>query len=228
MLHWALVQHPNLWGGSESDFMSRLIDGVQKAYSSGIKYGEFHWLSREQVSKAEFFEHIGSGIDRLYSSRSGGQRWVEQTPHYVCNYPGLSDMFPDAKFIHIVRDGRQVVCSMQKMFGWSFIKSMRMWKRHAKAGDDFNRQGYDNFLQIKYESVVTNPQQVFKQIYDFIEEEFDSSSIQFLSEPINAAPSREAESSTDKLLPKWGDWKPHRHKAFQLFCGQLMKDLGYN
>ena len=58
MLHWALVQHENLWGSVESDFISRLIEGTETAYASGTKFGKFHWLIREKVEKSEFFKHV--------------------------------------------------------------------------------------------------------------------------------------------------------------------------
>ena len=96
MLHWALVQHPAIWGGVESDFISRLINGANKAYASGTRYGELHWLSKEGVTRADFLGYIGTGIDRMYRSRSNGQRWVEQTPHYVLCYDDLDAMFARA------------------------------------------------------------------------------------------------------------------------------------
>lgn len=227
MLHWALVQHKNLWGSAESGFINKLIEGVEAAYASGTKVGEFHWLIKEKVSKDELFKHIGKGVKSLYLSRSQGIRWVDQTPHYVSYYVGLNAMFPEAKFIHIVRDGRQVISSMQAMFGWTFAKAMYVWKHHVSAGNAINKQSKSNFLQIRYESVILNPERMFREIYEFIEESFDSNSIGFLDKPINVAPGREAESSTDKLIPKWESWNPYRRKAFQVYCGRLMKDLEY-
>ena len=227
MLHWALVQHKSLWGSAESDFLSTLIEGAETAFASGTKFGEFHWLIKERVSKSEFFQHVGNAVESLYFSRSGGLRWVDQTPHYVLHYSGLSAMFPGAKFIHIVRDGRQVINSMQEKFGWSFAKAMHQWKQLVEAGDTINRQNKGNFLQIKYESILLNPEKMFHMIFEFIEEDFDSKSVGFLEKPINTTNNRETESSTDKLIPRWNTWKLYRHLIFRLYCGQMMKNLGY-
>lgn len=83
-------------------------------------------------------------------------------------------------------------------------------------------------IQVKYESIVLNPEKMFHMIYKFIEEDFDSKSVGFLEKPINTTPERESESSTDKLIPKWKTWKLHRRAFFQLSCGQIMKHLGYH
>ncbi|MFC1688943.1 sulfotransferase [Pseudomonadota bacterium] len=227
MLHWALVQHANLWGSAESDFLSPLIEGVDAAYAKGTEFGEYHWLNKEEVTKSEFFRQIGKAIDSLYLSRSGNLRWVDQTPHYILYYDRLRTMLPGAKFIHIVRDGRQVICSMQEKFGWSFLQSTRMWKQLVEAGEAISRQARDDFLQVSYESVVQNPEQSFRQIYRFIEEEYDPNSVGFLEKPINTSPGRESEDSADKLIPRWRDWKPQKRIIFQAYCGKLNRSLGY-
>lgn len=227
MLHWALVQHNNLWGSAESDFLSSLIKGVETAYASGTKYGEHHWLNKESVSKTELLRQVGQAIESLYFSRSGDLRWLDQTPHYVLHYDGLNAMFPGAKFIHIVRDGRQVICSMQEKFGWSFMKSMNRWKQLAEAGDMIKRKNKDNFLQVTYDSLVLDPEISLRRIYEFIEEEYEPDSADFLEKPINTSPGRESEPSRDHLIPRWQSWKLHRRAVFGAYCGRLMKDLGY-
>jgi hypothetical protein len=227
MLHWALVQHEKLWGSAESDFLSTLIEGVDAAWSKGTQFGEYHWLNAENVTRAEFYRRIGKAVDSLYLSRSGDLRWVDQTPHYVLCYDGLRAMFPGAKFIHIVRDGRQVVCSMQEKFGWPFRESARLWKQLVEAGDAIRGQGRDDFLQLSYESIVQEPEPAFRQIYDFLEEEYAPASIEFLEIPINTSPGRESETSIEKLTPRWRDWNPYQQMIFKARCGKLNKALGY-
>jgi len=227
MLHWALVQHPNLWGSAESDFLSTLIEGVDAAWAKGTQLGEYHWLKKENVTRSEFYRQFGKAVESLYFSRSGNLRWVDQTPHYVLYYDGLRSMFPGVKFIHIVRDGRQVVCSMQEKFGWTFLSSVRLWKQLVEAGEAIRRQAGDDFLQIGYESIVRDPKQAFRQIYDFIGEEYNPKSVDFLEKPINTSPGREEESSEDKLAPRWRDWKLHNRLVFDATCGKLNKSLGY-
>jgi hypothetical protein len=227
MLHWSLVQHENLWGSAESDFLRPLVKGIRSAYESGTNLGDYHWLIKENVSKAEFMLFIGQGIESLYLSRSGGLRWVDQTPQYVLDFSSLNAMFPHARFIHIVRDGRQVICSMQEKFGWSFVKAMNTWKQMVEAGHQISCEKRINFLQIKYESIVRDPESSFREIFEYIEEKFEPASVNFLKRPINSAPGREVEASMEKLKPRWKNWSFIKRTIFQAYCGKIMKDLGY-
>jgi len=170
---------------------------------------------------------IGQGIESLYFSRSGGLRWVDQTPQYVLDFSSLNMMFPHARFIHIVRDGRQVICSMQEKFGWSFVKAMNAWKQMVEAGYRISCEKRTNFLQIKYESVVRNPDSLFREIFEFIEEKYEPKSVKFLKLPINSAPGREVEPSLEKLSPRWENWSLFKRVIFRAYCGKIMKDLGY-
>lgn len=227
MLHWALAQHPALWGGAESDFLSRVLDGAERAYRDGTRFGEHHFLVAEGISRAEFLRFIGMGIDAMYRSRSGGLRWIEQTPHYVLHYAGLEAMFPDARFIHITRDGRQAVNSMQKKFGWRLAKSMKTWRLLAGAGQRINERGPGNFLQVRYESIVRHPQQEMRRVFDFIEENYAPGSVEFLKTPINTAPGCEQEAPLDKLDPGRVSWGRSKDLLFRIYCRETQSRLGY-
>jgi hypothetical protein len=228
MLHWALVQHQKLWGGTESDFLEPLIHGADAAWRSGTRAGELHWLSKEDVSRPEFLRYLGRGIDEMFRSRSGGLRWIDQTPRYVLHYASLGAMFPGARFIHIIRDGRQVATSMQEKFGWPFMKAVTRWKQLAGAGQAIARQGNDDFLQVRFESLIREPETEFRKIYKFLGEAFEAESVRFLSQPINTAPGREQETSLQKLEPRWRHWGWHKRTFFRITCGDLMSDLGYS
>lgn len=64
------------------------------------------WFRTNSVTGDEFIESIGFGINALITSRSGGRRWVDQTPHYTPVAALLARLFPGAKFLLIERDGR--------------------------------------------------------------------------------------------------------------------------
>jgi hypothetical protein len=227
MLHWALAQHPRLWGSAESDFICTLGEAANRAFDDGTRFGEYHWLLKEEVSRDEFLSFMGSGLDALYRSRSGGLRWIEQTPHYIFHYATLRAMFPGARFIHIIRDGRHVVTSMQETFGWSFSHSMAIWKSSMEAGSEINARDPEDFLQIRYESIVTRPEEALRRLFDFIGEEFHDSCVEFLRVPINTAPGREQETPTDKLDPQRLQWGAGKSLRFRLVCGAMQKALGY-
>jgi hypothetical protein len=227
MLHWSLARHSRLWGSAETDFLFDWVKGTTLAWDAGNVHGELHWLQKEKVSREEFFGFAGSGVDAMYLSRSGGKRWLEQTPRYVFIYDALRLMFPGAHFVHIVRDGRQAVNSMQEKFGWPFGRCLRTWKRHVEAGLAASRQNHGDLLQVHYEGLVSDPLRSMNAIFDFMEEELESTCLEALEQPINTAPGREVESPLQKLDPERVDWNPLRAVVFRLVCGSLQESLGY-
>ena len=71
-----------------------------------------NWLRDAGMERAEFFRHLGMGVNAVYSSRSDGRRWIDKSIPNTLMADVIGEMFPGASFIHIVRDGRQVVHSM--------------------------------------------------------------------------------------------------------------------
>lgn len=136
-------------------------------------------------------------------------------------------MFPRARFINIVRDGRFVVTSMQEKFGWSFHRSMITWRSSVTAGNEIKAQRPNDFLQIRYEAVVTEPEPVLRTLFKFIGEDFYHGSLEFMRIPINTAPGREHETPSEKLDSKRLNWDISKTARFRLVCGSLQKIMAY-
>src|SRR4051794_27962840 len=47
-----------------------------------------------------------------YAAAQGKPRYADKTPHYVSHLPLLAERFPEARFVHVVRDGRDVALSL--------------------------------------------------------------------------------------------------------------------
>lgn len=110
----SLAHHSALWCSHESGLLFYLFrDGhAERAFSDAIGRVEGTWLGKENVSLPEFLRYAGLGLHALYMSRSGGKRWIEQTPINTTIAETLSGLFPGARFLHILRDSRRVVHSM--------------------------------------------------------------------------------------------------------------------
>lgn len=229
MLQWSLRQHAQLWGGPESDFLAPLARAVRDAHALGSQRGKFHWLSGLNVTEQEFLKHVGYGINSLYTSRSGGLRWVEQTPNYAPFMSDIAALFPGAKFLLMIRDGRQVVHSLRH-----FVEPMehqqacRVWRNHTCTGIEYGRSEAKGSVHIvRYENVVTDTEASLRDIYDFIGESYEPASAEFIrsKEPINS--SFEGESTEDKLAPRWPAWTHEERSYFQECAGELLIELGY-
>ena len=97
----SLSQHSVLWSSAETDYLFHLFgEGrASKAYRWAIKRPSGNWLKKENVSKPEFLEALGIGINCLFTSRSRGKRWMDHTPGYTMMVDILADMFPGAYFL---------------------------------------------------------------------------------------------------------------------------------
>lgn len=229
MLQWALRQHPELWGSEESDFLEPLLDGLERAWSFGRQRHEFHWLYKEQVSIDEFLRHAGYGMNSLYSSRAGGRRWVETTPRYTLKLEGLASMFPDAVFLFLLRDGRQVVDSLTHFVNpQRFRAACRTWRQNTEAGLAFSNSPWGHrLLQVRFEEIVVRPEEELKRIFRFLELEPEPASVSFIADkpPINS--SFPAESSIQKLGPRWLSWSRGERLAFHRIAGDLLIQLEF-
>jgi hypothetical protein len=117
-------------------------------------------------------------IDRLYREvfirkiPSEVRRWSEKTPRNVRHIERIMDYFDGrVKFIHIIRDGRDVVLS-QHPDKKGYWVDPRRWVDDVKEG--LKHADHPNVLTIYYENLVRDYEGTLKQILDFIGEPFAS------------------------------------------------------
>ena len=110
----ALGMHGDFYVGDETFFLWELYGQgrVEKVFEQWATRPSSSWLRREQVSRDEFLAAVGLGINALFTRSSGHRRWIDHTPHHCLMADTLAGMVPGAKFLHVLRDGREVVNSM--------------------------------------------------------------------------------------------------------------------
>ncbi|MDZ7611978.1 MAG: sulfotransferase [Candidatus Moranbacteria bacterium] len=100
--------------------------------------------------------------------------WVEHTPHNYKHFNLLVHTFPDAKFIHIVRDGRAVYNSTIKT-NWGYkdiLKGARDWKERVEDCLLLNKLYPQKVMTIKYEELVSDPKNELNNICNFLNIEY--------------------------------------------------------
>jgi hypothetical protein len=249
ILAWSLAQHSRLWTSAESDFLFHLFgnDHAGKAFRKATEVAGDRWLKTEKVGRQEFLGFLGLGLNALYTSRSGGRRWVEQTPLYTMIVDVLGDLFPGALFLHILRDGRRVVHSMTHFLqqkavvenkipgefigGWAsdFREACRAWRRYTDRAMDFCAAYPDRSLTVINEQLVADPTAGFGAILRFLGVPYeDGPANLFRSRRINSSfhkgPSRAP--AVHELADPWQEWSPEQRRTFADEAGSAMVKYG--
>jgi hypothetical protein len=105
-----------------------------------------------------------------YAARFGKARWGDKTPHYVHHVDRLLEIWPDARFVVLVRDGRDVAVSLRSMpFGpnnaWA---AAQWWARGIRAGEDAQRRHPGSVMTVRYEDLAQDPPTHVPPICEFL------------------------------------------------------------
>ena len=85
--------------------------------------------------------------------------FIEQTPWNGQRLDILQQLFPEMKVIHIVRDGRDVALSYARTPWWStdLTENISRWAKEVDRIQQFGKNFPNNFIELRYEDLVTNP-----------------------------------------------------------------------
>jgi hypothetical protein len=187
----------------------------------------------------------------LYAEGQGKPRWGDKTPAYVRSMPAVAEALPEARFVHIIRDGRDVAASVRGLwFGGDTIADTARWWSGSIAQARRDAAGV-TYLEVRYEDLVREPEPVLRRICDFVDLAWDPATLTY---PKRAA-GRLAELGNDVVradgtvttgaqrmelhqlalgppVPtRIGRWRselaPAEVRAFEEVAGPLLRELSY-
>jgi hypothetical protein len=123
------------------------------------------------LSGRDAYRFIVEAPFRAYAAKYGKARWGDKTPHYVHHVEHLLELWPQARFVVLIRDGRDVAVSLRTMpFGpnnaWA---AAPWWARGIRAGERAQDAHPDAVLTIRYEDLAGRPSEVVPQVCEFLE-----------------------------------------------------------
>lgn len=185
----ALGEHPAFWTAGEFHLLSRLFGNgrLEQQLAGELLFPGL--LQRARVTREELLAALGIGLDQLFTARAGGRRWVDQTPANVFLAEELRLLFPRARFVHLLRDGQDVVDSMLHFadsqsselrarveragyvpeWAGDFTKACEMWRSSVAAGTRFAEAHPDRCRTVRYEQLVAQPEAVLRDLLAFLQ-----------------------------------------------------------
>ena len=173
-----------------------------------------------------------------YAASEGKSLYGDKTPDHVLQIPELAELFPEARFIHLIRDGRDVaLANLDVPWGPTTIPAAaRYWQQRVSTGRQAgDALGPKRYLEVRYEELVADPSSVLHEVTEFLGLAFDSAMLHS-DEAVRRQFAMSPDPSLDKslLLPLTKglrDWRRDMSAddlaVFELIAGRLLEELGY-
>jgi hypothetical protein len=217
-----------------SDFIGRLASHKQFAtWDLPIEAVE---NEIEQTGRIRYADAIAATYI-AYARVHGKSRWGDKTPRYVEHIPEIAALFPDARFVHLVRDGRNVALSYADVpFGPKTVGSAaRLWRRRVLTGREHGRAlGEHRYLELRYEDLVEDAEGRTKALCEFLHLDFDAGMLDYTERARDAVLDR-AERYNPHVMEKpitrtrsWEkDMAPALIEVFEAVAGDALALLEY-
>ena len=173
-----------------------------------------------ELSPDYSYSHIVDALLSRYRLGNPGASWGDKTPHYLEDVEILPKLFPNAKFIYIVRDGRDVALSLLKK-PWgpnNIVSCAEYWTLLNSRDDELDKIGQEGSLFfLHYEKLLEDPVGTTRDIYGFLGEELPESRVSFI---------QKYTKTTNK--EKWkSEMTANQIRRFEAVAGNKLKALGY-
>src|ERR1700712_1531254 len=133
-------------------------------------------------TQAPTFAEAFRVIIETYAKATNKPRWGEKTPHNLYYVPEILADFPDAKIVHLIRDGRDVaVEQIRSAFGpRNAYTAAKVWRRtHETAATLRKKLSPAVWLDVPYEKLVSEPERVLREVSEFLGESYDPATLDF-------------------------------------------------
>ncbi len=187
-----LACHSRIAGGPELVFTGRIAELYRQMSASyppeyAARIEAFY--DREELAEAfrSFFARL---FRRVLEHKPGARYLSEKTPSNIFAAAQLLEIFPDSRFIHVIRDGRDVLAShrdVKQRFensgraswnraGFRTHRICARWNRAAAIHFELTDQPRlaGRYLAIRYENLVRNPSTTLEAVFDFLELEVEA------------------------------------------------------
>jgi hypothetical protein len=255
-----LDHHPSLAVANDTHFIPKALDNDRAGGDPPLSAELV-----EEVASYRRFYRLGIGADAVETAAAGATTYSgfvarlydelaalrgkplagEKTPDYVRHLPLLHLLFPWARMVHIVRDGRDVALSTLEWARpdkgpgrfelWSsepVAVCALWWEWLVRTGRrDGASLGSGRYLEVGYERLVADPEPEIRRIASFLELEFAPEMLTSFERKTRVEPGLSAKSAWLPPTPGLRDWRAHMAardvELFEALAGTTLRELGY-
>jgi hypothetical protein len=195
-----------------------------------------HKFDAARVASRLRQRNLAGIIDAVYSDYAIGhnkKRWGDKS-YYLDQLPIINTLFPEAQFIHIIRDGRDVASSVLKLT-WgpaNLVAAAEWWNNHVWLGRRIGAiLGAERYLEVRYEDLVENPEEKLKHICEFLQEAYAPDMLDYHRAAKSSIPDawmhqHHNVDSPPKIARAYA-WNPIDVALFGRYGGRMLAELGY-
>ena len=214
----------------------RFLEDVRRVVDWDLPLDEVRARLRDGMPVGEA---IGT-VYAVYADGHGKPRWGDKTPMYMRNLRLLERLFPDAIYVHLIRDGRDAALSFLAMprgivtETWmhpdTAVDFACQWRTEVAAARRLGRRVGERYVEVRYEDIVHDAESVLRRICAFAGLEYEPGMTDYAGNvDVSAKPHQQ------RLLqpPTKGvrDWRTQMSgrdvAAFEHVAGDLLEELGY-
>ncbi|MGH8825105.1 MAG: sulfotransferase family protein [Jiangellaceae bacterium] len=173
----------------------------------------------------------------LWAAGQGKQRYADKTPGYVLHIPMLAGLFPEAVFVHLVRDGRDVASSFRDL-GWAHTveDAALHWKLRVRRGRRAGRAlPAHRYHELSYEDLIGDPERSLRRLCEVTVLRFAPEMLEHHRHAAEVVRTTSHPGYHRHLIrpPTEGlrDWRSDLSAAeverFELVAGDLLREFGY-
>jgi hypothetical protein len=178
-----LGAHPLVATGQESQLFNNYFRKIYEQWNRELRYPETDKLRKHGITsfidEAQFIELIRqfaiSVFGNVLAAKPGATTFLEKSPNNSFNIDLIFNCFPDAKYVHLMRDGRDVVTSM--------LAAKSSWGRQWAPDHGYDaglewveavsqsrrlREMTDRYIEIRYEDLLSNGYETLGKLFDFL------------------------------------------------------------
>ena len=205
-------------------------------YEWGIDPEDVRPRLREGMTTGEAI----STVFEVYAEHEGKSRWGDKTPLYMQHLPLLERLFPDALWVHLVRDGRDAALSFLELPAgfsgktWAQPRTAAQfaarWRMEIRSARRLGTHVGGRYLELRYEDLVAEPERELKRVCEHASLTWEPRLLEHDVAPeVSAMP--EHRNLAQPPTPGLRDWRNEMsHEdavAFEEVAGDVLRSSGY-